>query len=87
MIEFPRVIAVSESERDIKTGLLGWHTSTLTNQLQKVQLQHIFSHSCSRISYLAEGEYILDKSRNIPRLIFATMETEHLRAGKQVQSS
>ena len=37
MIGFPLVIAVSVRDMPgIETGLLGWHTSALTNELQEV---------------------------------------------------
>ena len=38
MIEFPLVIAVSERDMPgVEPGPLGWHTSTLTNELQDVR--------------------------------------------------
>ena len=37
MTRFPLVIAVSERDmQGIEPGLLGWHTSALTNEFQKV---------------------------------------------------
>ena len=64
MIRFPLVIA--DSERDmpgIEPGLLGWHTSALTTDLQEVRYETDRQHKTYR-----RGHYVLNNNSALTTL-------------------